>query len=608
MKNRRTLGQLAAAILIAVITTILGYFNVMGNWDSTVSDRLNQKSSAVNHNIFIIGIDDATLEKYGAITSWGRELSGKLIERLTENPDTKPAVVGMDIIYSETMDKEGDEYFAKVCKEAGNVVTAETFVFKGQPQKGDDGKNFYNPYYVDYVIHPYEKLRKSTESGFVNTIIDNDGYVRETMAEIDYEGETKYSFAAQIYKKYQESRNEKVVFPKTYGKNKMFFFSYSGKPGKYTVISMADVLDGTVDTKIFKDAVVLVGAYAVGMQDSFKPAIAHDSQMYGVEIHANIVQALLEGKTQIPFSRMVYALLTGILCAICYLLVNRIGILWSTVLSAGIVLGNMIGVRFAYSQGYVLPFLLLPVVIVVIYMMQLILGYLTEYARRKRVVDVFKQYVAPQVVDKISRDKDFELVLGGENRHIAVLFVDIRGFTTMSERLNPEQVVEILNEYLSLTTKAIFKYSGTLDKFVGDATMAVFNAPFDLEDYVFRAVCAAWDMKMGADAIAEKFKLRFGKDVAFGIGINCGSAVVGNIGCDFRMDYTAIGDTVNTAARLESNAAPGQILISESVYEAVKDRVEVTPIGESFFKGKSQSVFVYQLDDVMREEAGEKYE
>lgn len=131
--------------------------------------------------------------------------------------------------------------------------------------------------------------------------------------------------------------------------------------------------------------------------------------------------------------------------------------------------------------------------------------------------------------------------------------------------------------------------------------MAVFNAPFDLDDYIFRAVSTAWDMQAGADRIAEKFRERYGKSVSFGIGVNCGNAVVGNIGCDFRMDYTAIGDTVNTAARLESNAKPGQILISSEVYEAVKDRVTVTPIGEIPLKGKNKGVFVYQVDDVKKQ-------
>ena len=168
----------------------------------------------------------------------------------------------------------------------------------------------------------------------------------------------------------------------------------------------------------------------------------------------------------------------------------------------------------------------------------------------------------------------------------------------MSESLEPEQVVEILNEYLQLATEAIFKNRGTLDKFIGDAAMAIFNAPFDLDDFVYKAVCAARDIAAGSQELEERLKKRFGKTVSFGIGVNCGRAVVGNIGCDFRMDYTAIGDTVNTAARLESNAKKGQILISEYVYEAVKERVEVTEIGEIPLKGKSKGVFVYQLDQV----------
>lgn len=215
------------------------------------------------------------------------------------------------------------------------------------------------------------------------------------------------------------------------------------------------------------------------------------------------------------------------------------------------------------------------------------------------MVAAFKKYVAPQVVEKISKKGDFKIALGGESRQIAVLFVDIRGFTPMSENLKPEQVVEILNEYLSLTTHAIFNNGGTLDKFIGDATMAVFNAPFELDDYIYRAVCTARDIAAGSAQLEKKLMERFGRSISFGIGVNCGNAVVGNIGCEYRMDYTAIGDTVNTAARLESNAKPGQILISSDVYEAVKDRVQVSEIGVIPLKGKSNGVFVYQLEQVL---------
>ena len=211
------------------------------------------------------------------------------------------------------------------------------------------------------------------------------------------------------------------------------------------------------------------------------------------------------------------------------------------------------------------------------------------------MLTAFRKYVAPQIVEEISRKGDFSIKLGGENRDVAVLFVDIRGFTTMSEALQPEEVVEILNEYLSLTTKCIFDNLGTLDKFVGDATMAVFNSPFDLPDYEYKAVCAAMDIVKGGEELEKVLLEKHGRSVGFGVGVNCGPAVVGNVGCEFRMDYTAIGDTVNTAARLEANAKKGQVLISDALYERLKDRIEVNEIGQIPLKGKSNGIMVYEV-------------
>ncbi|MBQ7981116.1 MAG: adenylate/guanylate cyclase domain-containing protein, partial [Oscillospiraceae bacterium] len=149
-----------------------------------------------------------------------------------------------------------------------------------------------------------------------------------------------------------------------------------------------------------------------------------------------------------------------------------------------------------------------------------------------------------------------------------------------------------------LTTSCIFRHGGTLDKFIGDATMAVFNAPFDTDDYVYKAVLAAWDIVQGGNKIEEQFVERYGKHVGFGVGVNCGPAVVGNIGCDFRMDYTAIGDTVNTAARLEANAPRSTVYISGAVYEQVKDRITVEEVGEIPLKGKTKGVFVYSVTGI----------
>ena len=220
-----------------------------------------------------------------------------------------------------------------------------------------------------------------------------------------------------------------------------------------------------------------------------------------------------------------------------------------------------------------------------------------EHAKMKQTLQL---YVDSNVVNEIEHATVFELARLSQRKHIAVLFVDIRGFTTISEKLEPEQVVDILNDYLTQVGYAISSWGGTLDKFIGDAAMALFNAPDDQEDYIFHAICAADDIRIAAKSIAQKYKKLYQIDVAVGIGINCGDAIVGNIGSLSRMDYTAIGDTVNTASRLEAKAAPGQILVSESVITGLDDRLSTSYIGELTLKGKEHTVKTYQIDSIKK--------
>ena len=179
---------------------------------------------------------------------------------------------------------------------------------------------------------------------------------------------------------------------------------------------------------------------------------------------------------------------------------------------------------------------------------------------------------------------------------MAVLFVDICGFTTLSEKVSPEKVVDILNHYLSMVSDCIMKNGGTLDKFIGDCAMAFWNAPYEQEDPLGKAIQAGFDMIAGA----EKLNQELGFDLGFAIGINYGKAVIGNIGSTKRMDFTAIGDCVNTASRLESLKIPnekreGKIYLSEEVYEMIKDRYEGKDLGEHSLKGKEKPVHIYAL-------------
>ncbi|MBQ3558721.1 MAG: CHASE2 domain-containing protein [Agathobacter sp.] len=586
-------------VIAFFLTFILLYTNVLYTWDKILGDAVYQTGDTPDNRIFIVAIDDKTLQEYGPMNQWSRDISKQVVETLNQDETKRPAVIAFDIMYIESTEEAVDQAFADTCKQAGNVVTAYNIQFKEQPEMDENGKITFNPFFINEVDYPFAALKDSAGYGYANTIVDEDGYVRHFMPAVtEKNGLTHNSLATQVYVQYMESQGKVPAIP--YSKNdNLIPFKYATGTGGYSVVSLCDVLNGKVNPAIFTDGIVFVGAYASGLMDSYAAAISHGTQMYGVEIQASIVDALLNFNYQQEVSKILYAFFASAIVAIYAFISQKFKVVPSGILMGVLAIGSIVVAKVLYDNAWLLPILILPLMLVLSYAVNVILGYLAEIKRRKQIVGVFKQYMAPQIVDEISKQKDFKVELGGERRHIAVLFVDIRGFTTMSEVLKPEEVVEILNEYLSLTTQSIFNNKGTLDKFVGDATMAVFNAPLDLDDYIYRAVKTAWDMKAGSEALAEKFEKRFGRSVAFGIGVNCGDAVVGNIGCEFRMDYTAIGDTVNTAARLESNAKRGQILISQEVYDNVKDRVEVTPIGELPLKGKEVGVFIYQVDNVM---------
>jgi adenylate cyclase len=230
------------------------------------------------------------------------------------------------------------------------------------------------------------------------------------------------------------------------------------------------------------------------------------------------------------------------------------------------------------------------------------LGVLTEsfnqMARNLREKEMIKRaftrYVAREVVEEILKDPE-HLVLSGERREVTVVFCDVRGFTPLSERLTPEEVVALLNDFYTLMIEITFKHDGTLDKFLGDAVMAVFGAPIAHPDHSIRAVRTALAMQDGLLTLNER-RVALGKvPITAGIGISAGEAVAGTVGTEDRMEYTVVGDSVNLAARLESHAKAGEVLISERTYEKVRDLVEARPLGPFRVKGKEDEVQVYQV-------------
>ena len=588
---KKNIRDIIEALAVWVIVFLMTITNIISPLDYIMKDALYQKPRGITSKIKIIGIDERTLEALGPIGTWSRQYYADLLEILNYDETTRPSVIGFDIIFSGNIDEAGDKAFADAAKKSGNIVVASQLIYEEKAENNADG---IKKYPIEAIVNPYDGLKEAAICGYTNVSQDSDSTVRRIIMEESYDGQCLNMFSKAVYDVYCEKNN---ITPNSIRSDKTgrTLINYSGKPGDYECISLIDVLDGKIDKRVFKDSIVLVGAYASGMQDNFNVPNGGNRQMFGVEIHANILQAYMYNRFSVNGNPYMYGIIFGFICAVLHFLFKRIKLWASGILLIFGIAAELIVCVALNNNGTTISIIYAPVMLIISYVYCLAIGYILERLKQKKVIKAFKKYVAPEVVDEISKKGEFHITLGGENRDIAVLFVDIRGFTTMSEILEPEQVVEILNNYLELTTKCIFKNKGTLDKFVGDATMAVFNSPFDLDDYVYRAVCAAWDIVQGGIELEGKLLERFGRSVGFGVGVNCGPAVVGNIGCEFRMDFTAIGDTVNTAARLEANAKKGQVLISDVVYERVKDRILVDDVGAIPLKGKSNEVFVYSV-------------
>nr|WP_223285461.1 adenylate/guanylate cyclase domain-containing protein [Paenibacillus sp. PL91] len=570
------------------MAVLLMYRGTLDTMDYFFQDRFMQKESAVDTRIAIIAIDDESINNFGS-WPWNRSVHAQLIDTLAEG---EPAVIAFDVTFPAPSadDPDSDAALITAVSNAGNIVMPVFGTFASSAKRGG----------IEALAmsEPFPALKEAAAAvGHINTIPDRDRVVRNALYSFASKGEQIESFSGVIYKMFMERSGKQVntnMLPlDAFGQ---FHIPYTGRPGQYEAIPYSAVLSGDVPADYFKDRIVLIGPYATGFKDDYLTPLQVKIPMYGVEIHANIIQALLEGDLKQELDWKWNALILLIAAALAYFLFRKWNMIISFLAVAAIMAVFVIGSSYLYSRGfiisigYVVPLLIISCIVVVGF------HYVEELLERRRVTDIFGRYVAPEVVSQILRSGEEGLKLGGTRRELTVLFVDIRGFTPLSEKAEPEEIVEILNEYLDLAANCIFKYDGTLDKFIGDAAMAIFNAPLLLEDHPMRAVEAAWAMKEGSAALECKLIERFGFGVKFGIGIHTGPAVFGNIGSKSRMDYTAIGDTVNTSARLESNAKPGQIILSDAVYQVVKDRVNANSLGEIKVKGKEQGISIYELE------------
>lgn len=572
-----------AFIFLLVYLTIN---DVLYPFDRIVMDAWYQNDEVANEEVKIIAIDEKTLNALGNFGSWNRSVYSDLIHQISDETH-KPEIIAFDIIFGSSIESKGDQEFADACKDQ-NVLVGSSFKFNEVTTD------------IDSYDEPYEALKENTIQGFTNSILDTDNKVRSSLLKVNYNDKNYYNFSYTLASMYCKNHHLKLQEPECNDQN-IFNFKYTAHSGDYETISFIDVLNGKVDKKIFANSVVLVGAYSTGMQDAYTVPIEKSKQMFGVEIQANIFEAILLQKTYMTVDKYYSTLyIVGFVFVVALVfewlqLFNRLLVLISALLS------HLMITRIFFFNGYEIGIITTVLALIVFYVMNILWEYVLDLVDKRRIVNTFKKYVAPDVVEQAINQGQADIPLGGTLKDIAVLFVDIRGFTTLSEKLSPREVVDLLNDYFENITNAVFNNQGTLDKFIGDAAMAVFNSPFDLEDYTYKAVKTALDIQKCSEEIARISHEKTGIKIGFGVGVNCGEAIIGNMGSEYRVEFAAIGDTVNTASRLEDVAKAGQVIISKKVYDRLKGRIDVTWLGNVSLKGKAKEVEIYQVNGLIDE-------
>jgi adenylate cyclase len=391
--------------------------------------------------------------------------------------------------------------------------------------------------------------------------------------------------------------------------------NYFGPPGNYKpaqYVSFGDVYAGRAPADKIKGSIVLVGFYNLtSVNDSVRATTSagagqgSGSNMAGVEMHANVVQMLIPPLTGAipkflaPEPPLLVFLVLLVLAVLTAVAVARLSVLVGLLVTGvALVVFTFAISFFSFNNGFV-PDLFHPLLAMgLTYTGVTAYRFLYEDREKRKVTSIFGQYLKPEIVAQLAKTRGGvdDILRGGERREITLLFVDVRGFTSMSERMEADDVVQVVQMYLDHLSGIIFTWDGTVDKYVGDEIVAFWNAPRLQENHALLAVRCAYDLINKAPELQARLIAKGLPPIRWGIGVNTGPAVVGNLGSRSRLQYTALGDTVNTAARFCANAPAYHLLIGQPTYDMCKDYIAVDMVPGVQLKGKSAETFrIYQV-------------
>ena len=574
-------------------------------------------TESVDDRIVIVEISESDIQRQGK-WPWSDRLFADLVDKISA---AKPVSIGIDKIL-DLPSGEGRKELIAAIKAAGNVVNVTVLA-----ETGKQG------------ISLPQDLADVSQAGFANLPADSGSLIRRAILAVD-EG----SFPLLLAEMYLEKKaNMPIKFDRelvrfsvgdrviprirsNYGGYRnidssgyQVLINYRGKEGSFKHISAVDLLQGKIEPARLHDRIVLIGVTAISIKDSYpSPFSTEDEVMYGVEFHANIASQIISaGIDHRPFIDVwseeweaVWIILWTIAGGAISVLTRNVIINWLILTGLVLTLGG--SVTFAFMLAWWLPFF--PAVIGLVGANVLVTAYefSQEQADRKLLTGLFSRHVSKELVDVIWAQREQFIKEGriaGQEVYVTVLFTDMRNFSTFSEKQQPAETLILLNEYLGAIASVVLQHGGMVDKYIGDAVMAVFGVPIphdleqdrskDAQNAVMAAVEAAKQLiEMNKHRIAQGLP-----QVVTGIGINSGMVIAGSLGSEERLEYSVLGDAVNVASRLESlnKEADGgayHILISQETSRRLDDKFEIEFVGDFALKGREAETSVYRVLDV----------
>jgi adenylate cyclase len=376
--------------------------------------------------------------------------------------------------------------------------------------------------------------------------------------------------------------------------NGAVYVPFRGLAYSFPYVSAHKILNGTADPDLLKDKIILVGTTAPGLLDLRSTPV--QSVYPGVEVHANIISGILDQRiNHRPAWTIGYEFVALILIAVSMALLLPIASpLMATVATATVLILTVGGTLIAWNNHIILPLASPLLLIALSFILHMTYGFFIESRGKRQLAHLFGQYIPPELVDEMS-ESPAEYSLDGENREMTVLFSDVRGFTTISEGMDPKQLTQLMNALLTPMTRVIHKNRGTIDKYMGDAIMSFWGAPLHEPEHARHALYAAMDMMVELKVMQKDFEARGWPPVNIGIGLNTGNMNVGNMGSEFRMAYTVLGDSVNLGSRLEglTKEYGVNIIVSESTKNSIPE-FTFRDLDLVRVKGKNEPVAIFE--------------